>query len=313
MTYLLNSRYHSVSEFQDLRIEKNFNIFHANVNGLETKFDVLHTFLSGSRSAMGVLGITETSENSDDSFLANVSLAGFKIYNTASNSARGGVALYACADFDTFERVDLKVQDDGFQGVWLEIKNKGSKNIICGCVYRHPRYDNSSFLVYMETILKKITDENKELYVCGDFNIDLLKIESGGSPLTFYNLLACHGLLPFIIHPSRVVEGQIPSLIDNIFSNNIQNNVLSGNIYFTLSEHFSQFASVMREKVDVRKVTMFGRDYSKYSVDKFRDDVSIQAFSHESTDVNILFGGWMGVPKGMRPPKSFPQRTLNFV
>ena len=26
-------------------------------------------------------------------------------------------------------------------------------------------------------------------------------------------------ILPYIIHPSRVVEGQTPSLIDNIFSN----------------------------------------------------------------------------------------------
>ena len=33
---LVNSKYHSVSEFQNLKIEKNFNIFHSNVNGLES-------------------------------------------------------------------------------------------------------------------------------------------------------------------------------------------------------------------------------------------------------------------------------------
>ena len=44
---LVNSKYHSVNEFQDLKIEKNFNIFHSNVNGLESKFGGLHTFLSG--------------------------------------------------------------------------------------------------------------------------------------------------------------------------------------------------------------------------------------------------------------------------
>ena len=60
---LVNSKYHSVIEFQKLKVEKNFNIFHSNVNGLETKLDALHTFLAGSKSAMDILAITETSEN----------------------------------------------------------------------------------------------------------------------------------------------------------------------------------------------------------------------------------------------------------
>ena len=95
--------------------------------------------------------------------------------------------------------------------------------------------------------------------------------------MTFYNLLTCHGLLPFIIHPTRVVEGQLPSLIDNIFSNSFQSNVLCGNVYLTLSEHFSQFASVVRGKIDVRKISVFGRDYSSFFGDKFTEDVSTQS------------------------------------
>ncbi len=146
---LVKSKYHSVSEFQNLKIEEKFNIFHSNVNGLESKFNVLHTFLAGSSSTMNVIGITETSENVDDSFLNNVSLEGYKIFNTPTDSAKGGVALYVNDNFDTFERVDLKIQNDEFQSVWLEIKNSGSKNILCGCVYRHPRYDITNFLVYM--------------------------------------------------------------------------------------------------------------------------------------------------------------------
>ena len=31
---LLNSKYHSVYDFQKLKIQKNFNIFHSNVNGV---------------------------------------------------------------------------------------------------------------------------------------------------------------------------------------------------------------------------------------------------------------------------------------
>ena len=42
---LTTSKYHSVNEFQRLNKQSNFNIFHSNVNGLETKFEDLHNFL----------------------------------------------------------------------------------------------------------------------------------------------------------------------------------------------------------------------------------------------------------------------------
>ena len=57
------------------------------------------------------------------------------------------------------------------------------------------------------------------------------------------------------------MSDQIPSLIDNIFSNNHQQYILNDNIHSTLSEHFSQFALVIREKI-VRQIIMFGRNYS---------------------------------------------------
>ena len=106
--------------------------------------------------------------------------------------------------------------------------------------------------------------------------------------LEFYTLLNSHGLLPFIVQPSRVVDGQTPSLIDNIFSTNITDAVLSGNIYLTLSEHFSQFASVNRMAIDVIKMTMYRRNLKKFSENSFRDDVSIQQWRQDTNDPNLL-------------------------
>ena len=39
-------KYYTVSEFQKMKLKKNFNTFHSNVNGQESKFDNLHEFLS---------------------------------------------------------------------------------------------------------------------------------------------------------------------------------------------------------------------------------------------------------------------------
>ena len=284
----LNSKYYSVYDFQNLKIQNNFNIFHSNMNGLESKFDILHNFLSGSVSAFDVLGITETSQNAGNSFTLNVTLNGYKPFYTPTNSRYGGTALYVKSNLESFERTELKTQTDLFESVWVEINNKRNKNIICGCIYRHPNYQLTDFLVYLDSVLQKLSKENKEIYICGDFNIDLLKIEDINSYLEFYNLLNSYGLLPLIIHPTRVVDGQEPSLIDNIFSSNLSDEIISGNIYLTLSEHFTQFASVKREKIDKVKFDVYSRDFSNFSPNSFYDDVSIQAWNYNLDDSTKL-------------------------
>ena len=287
----LKSKYHTVYDFQKLKIEKNFNIFHANVNGLESKFENLHTFLNGAKSAMDVIAITETSENKDHSFIKNVDIEGYKLFSTSTGSAKGGTALYVKENIDAFERIELKTQNSFLKSTWVEIKNKNSKNIVCGCIYRHPKKlksDLNEFNKYIDSTLRKLVDEKKEIYICGDFNIDLLKLNEFETYLEFYTNMTGNGLLPFITQPSRVVESQTPSLIDNIFSTNFSDTVLAGNIYLTLSEHFSQFASVNRGKIDIKNTVMYGRNMRNFSEDAFREDVSIQQWRRDTDDPCLL-------------------------
>ena len=128
-----------------------------------------------------IIGITETSEQKDTSFLTNVDMEGYDLYHTPTNSAKGGCCIYANKNLDVFERSDLKIQNDHFQTTWAEIKNKKSKNILIGCIYRSPNkvHDVTDFLIHLDSILKKLTKENKEIYICGDNNIDLLKTDKG--------------------------------------------------------------------------------------------------------------------------------------
>ena len=58
-------------------------------------------------------------------------------------------------------------------------------------------------------------------------------------------------------------------VIDNIFSNNLQDDIVSGNVLLTLSEHFSQFVSVNRGKIELKKIHLYQRDYSKFSNESF--------------------------------------------
>ena len=62
--------------------------------------------------------------------------------------------------------------------------------------------------------------ENKEIYLCGDFNIHLLKINEVRNHRKCYELMSSYGLLSHILNPTRETEDSA-TLIDNIFSNNI--------------------------------------------------------------------------------------------
>ena len=127
------------------------------------------------------------------------------------------------------------------------------------------------------------------MYICGDYNIDLLKIETIHSNQEYYNLLCSYGFLPQILQTTTVVENQSPSLIDNIFTNDINDEITGGNIYLTLSEHFSQFISIKREKIEYKSQYVYIRDYSKFSSESFRDDISIQNWNNKYDNINDQF------------------------
>ena len=75
----------------------------------------------------------------------NVEIEEYIKFHTASKSSRGGTAIYVNKNYDSLERTDLNVISTEFESTWIEIKNKNSKNIVCGNIYRHPHNNFSEF------------------------------------------------------------------------------------------------------------------------------------------------------------------------
>ena len=139
---LLTTAYHTVHEYQSLELNNRLNIFHSNVDGWESKFDTFGAFRTGTATCPDLIGITETSEQKQSSFISNIKIQDYKLFNTPTNLSKGGCCIYVNEKFDSFERDDLKVQNNHFQSTWAEMKNKKSKNIIFGCMYRSPNKNN---------------------------------------------------------------------------------------------------------------------------------------------------------------------------
>ena len=139
----------------------------------------------------------------------------------------------------------------------------------------------------------KVNKENKECYMCGDFNIDLLKYENNKKYSEFLNSVTAFGLLPHILQPTRITEFT-STLIDNIYGNNFAHNTVGGNILITFADHFSQFISVNKNVQKLKPKPIFRRDFSSFKDADFIDDVSIQNWNAPNfTDTNSKFNDFL--------------------
>ena len=71
---------------------------------------------------------------------------------------------------------------------------------------------------YLNTLLGKISKENKSVFLFGDFNVDLLKYDKHAPTNEFLDSFSSHMFLPHIVQPTRISTTS-KLLIVNIFSN----------------------------------------------------------------------------------------------
>ena len=272
----VNSAYRYLEDFVSIANDltnPSFSIFHTNISSLEAHFEELQSTLHTINLPFDVIGITETREQKQHSFKKNVKLDNYQMFSKPTNSSLGGVALYVNRNLNYCERSDLSYVCDEFETIWIEIKNKKTKNILCSCIYRHP-WSNPDILKYhLETLFQRISRENKTVFLIGDFNVNLLNYDSHSQTNEFLNTLSSYFFLPYILQPSRVTE-RSATLIDNIYGNSIDHDSLSGNIVTQLSEHFPQFLLIKDDKKDFKDMNYYIHDYRKLDKKAFVDSYS---------------------------------------
>ena len=95
----------------------------------------------------------------------------------------------------------LVFSDSGnLESTFAEICLTNRKNIIIGCIYKHPHLDIDLFNnEFLSALLKKTSKENKTIILLGDFNINLLSCT-----FNFLDHLGEYQILPAITLPTRI-------------------------------------------------------------------------------------------------------------
>ena len=160
------------------------------------------------------------------------------------------------------------------ESIFIEIINKKNKNTFVGCIYKHPKLAIDEFNNhFLSPMLKKVSFENKEVYLIGDFNINILNYELNRETADFLNNIHSNSLVPYITLPTRITS-RSKTLIDNIFFNEINDAAISGNLITDVSDHHAQF--LMTPKIlgnDLTNKVTLRRSYKNFNNELFKNDL----------------------------------------
>ena len=104
----------------------------------------------------------------------------------------------------------------------------------------------------MQQLLTNPMIQNKQCFLMGDFNVDLLKCKEDLFCQDFFDTLLSFSFIPLITRPTRL-SSHSSTLIDNIFSN-VERDKLSLNIQKTHRMIFSNSISALSGNVTLNNI-----------------------------------------------------------
>ena len=249
----------------------NLSFLHLNIRSIKNKIDNFSNFLGRLNIKFPVIGISETWL--DDSFHC-VDIPGYNfLHKHRNNRTDGGVALYL-ADYLNFKlREDLGFTNNkGAESLFIEINRRNEKNVIVGIVYRPPDQNLNEFLCDLDIVLNKFSNENKSVFLLGDWNVNIMNHSKHEATSQFLDTLYSKMFFPLISRPTRLTAHKA-SLIDNIFTNDPLSHAISGLFLNDISDHLPIF-SFVSDKYRVPKA-------EKYISFRVKNEINVRQFQAE--------------------------------
>ena len=281
--------YYEPNDFNDIcnSIKNPLSLYHMNCMGLSSHWDSFRNLmvdLHTKHFSFDVIGISEIFRCEHDTRL---SFPGYHdlLSRCRTDSSRGGVGLFIKDSFNFKIREDLSIFIPHIiETLFVEIINKHERNTIIGVVYRPntlPLADVDIFSQNLDSIMEIIHTENKNGFIMGDMNIDLIKFDRHTKTSDYLDNIFSNGFLPVITRPTRINNASA-TLIDHMYTNDITSSYHSGIIITDVSDHFGTFC-IFEEKIkQEKKGKIRVRSFSLINMAKFRNLLSVTDFDHVS-------------------------------
>lgn len=216
----------------------NLSIAHINIRSLVANFNQFRDQVT--KYNFDIIGVTETwmstAINSDV-----IKIDQYNFIRQDRPMRGGGVGMYIKNNL----KFSLLVSEccDFVEYIWLKVRvNK--QELAVGTVYRPPNSNIMSFFNNFEDILTGIYSNFNNVICCGDFNINLLNINSNICT-QFNSILETFNLKQLINEPTRITN-TTTSILDLIFVNfeNNSEECEAGVEDVQISDHFLVYCKI---------------------------------------------------------------------
>ena len=286
-----DSKYYTPQEFNNTfsYTPDNISLLHINSRSLNRNFEYFENLLhSLNNFSFSVIGISETwlNQNSPDIF----NLPNYTFIRADRKGRRGGgVAFYIAQNLNFKIRSDIKLSQA--ESLFIEIDNSNLRNVIIGLIYRPPDTNCELFCDELDLHLHKIGNENKHIFILGDFNINFSPTSGSNNSIDFMQLMYSYGFSSIINKPTRI-NPHSSTQIDNIFSNVHNKKTIGGILSSEVSDHLPIFLTCecklcCHKSSDERLY----RKESKRNIDLLKHDLSLEGWAdvYNVNNVNTAY------------------------
>ena len=142
-----------------------------------------------------------------------------------------------------FKTARVHCSENIFESIFIELGVGKGSSILVSCIYRSPGSCINSFCEDLKPLFQDVLNPRQSIFLCGDFNINLLKYEEHPPTRTFIDLMSSYGLKPIVNKPTRITK-HTQTLIDNIFTNEIIRPIEAGILINDISDHLPIYAII---------------------------------------------------------------------
>lgn len=273
----INCKYYNIDEFDSEKFhpDKTFSILHLNIHSVELHIEDLRIILSMLNFKFDFICLSESKVLKDINPKVKIDIDGYQSpVGMPTESTKGGVLIYAKVGINFFPRDDLNTimyKSKELESFFIEVINPKESNSVVGVIYRHPCMNEILFTEdYLKKLNEKLSSENKNNYISGDFNFDLLSVSTHSATFDFFDSMMSNFLLPTITIPTKINTVK-STVIDNIFTNDLNPDMKSGNLTVGISDHLPSFFIVPKKNQNhmPKKQNLYTRDTNKFDRENF--------------------------------------------
>ena len=221
-----------------------------------------------------------------------VAIEGFSLLRLDRNRHGGGVAFYIRETVNYEHRIDIKTSNAEL--LCIEVKQKCTKPFIVMAWYRPPKYEYQT-IDEIETLIKSLDAEDKEIILMGDVNCNDLDTEGKNRILvSLCNMYHTYQLKQLIKFPTRSTLS-LQTLIDHFATNKSKFITESGVFATGFSDHDLVFGiRKISTRINREPKVVKTRQLKNYNPEKFRQNLEQVNWKNilKLSDVNEMSLEW---------------------